>query len=52
MGITETLQIDEMIRDFNRMNKRQVSFYKNVASICNFFLHVNTRMRYNEWLEI
>ena len=25
MGLAETLQIDEMVQDFKRMNKRQVS---------------------------
>lgn len=26
MGLAETLQIDEMVQDFKRMNKRQVSY--------------------------
>lgn len=33
MGITETLQIDEMLKDFNRMNKRQVSFSTSLAVV-------------------
>uniref|UniRef100_A0A1A9Z718 Signal peptidase complex catalytic subunit SEC11 n=1 Tax=Glossina pallidipes TaxID=7398 RepID=A0A1A9Z718_GLOPL len=32
MGITETLQIDEMIRDFNRMNKRQFLSFAMIVS--------------------
>lgn len=27
MGLGELLQFDEMLRDFNRMNKRQVNLY-------------------------
>lgn len=29
MGLAETLQIDEMIQDFKRMNKRQVNLSNN-----------------------
>lgn len=32
MGIAETLQIDEMVQDFKRMNKRQVSFGKESSN--------------------